>query len=141
MIACTKGPLTVFTREKGFATQHLRKDAANTPHIDSFCVFFERQHDLGCTIPSSSDIFSHESRVVFGRSCGSGETEVTDFEVAVGIEKKIGRFQVTMQNICRMHGLQCAESLVDEVLAMIIRQVLGANDTMHVRLHQFLGNV
>jgi hypothetical protein len=26
-------------------------------------------------------------------------------------------------------------------LAMIIRQVLGANDTMHVRLHQFLGNV
>ena len=37
-----------------------------------------------------------------------------------------------------MHGLQSAQRLVDEILAVIIRQLLCADDTVHVGLHKFL---
>lgn len=43
-----------------------------------------------------------------------------------------------MQNICRVHCFQCTECLVYEVLAVVIGEVLGANYTVHVRLHKLL---
>lgn len=46
-----------------------------------------------------------------------------------------------MKHICAVHRLQRSECLVDKVLAMIIGQILGTDDTMHVGLHQFLNQV
>ncbi len=46
-----------------------------------------------------------------------------------------------MENVCRVHSLESSECLVDEVLAVIIRQVLSANNTVHVSLHKFLCDV
>ena len=43
-----------------------------------------------------------------------------------------------MKNVCRVHSFESAECLIDEILAVIIGEILGANDTMHVGLHQFL---
>lgn len=62
-----------------------------------------------------------------------------------------------MEDICRVEGLQRAEGLekekeisgkrrgmcigidlVYEVLAMVIRELLGANYAVHIRLHEFL---
>ena len=43
-----------------------------------------------------------------------------------------------MEDVCRMHGFECAESLVDEVLAVVIGELLSPDDTMHVGLHKFL---
>lgn len=43
-----------------------------------------------------------------------------------------------MENIGRVHGFECAQGLVDEVLTVIIRQLLCTNDTMHVGFHEFL---
>lgn len=44
-----------------------------------------------------------------------------------------------MQDVGRVHGFQCPEGLVDEVLAVVVGEVLGADDTVHVSLHQLLG--
>jgi hypothetical protein len=57
--------LTIFAREQRLATQHLSKDAAHTPYVNSLRVLLECQHDLRCAVPPSSDIFCHEARVVF----------------------------------------------------------------------------
>ena len=46
-----------------------------------------------------------------------------------------------MEDVCRVHGLQSAQRLVDEVLAVIIGQLLCADDTMHIGLHEFLALV
>ena len=43
----------------------------------------------------------------------SREAEVTDFEVAAGIQKEIARLQVAVQNICRVDVLQASEHLQD----------------------------
>jgi hypothetical protein len=40
--------------------------------------------------------------------------------------------------IGRVHCLEGTESLVDEVLAMIVREVLSADDSVHVRFHELL---
>lgn len=43
-----------------------------------------------------------------------------------------------MEDVGRVHGFQCPEGLVDEVLAVVVGEVLGADDTVHVSLHQLL---
>jgi hypothetical protein len=43
-----------------------------------------------------------------------------------------------MNNIGRMNGLESTKGLVDEILGMIIGQVLGPDNAVHVCFHQFL---
>ena len=43
-----------------------------------------------------------------------------------------------MKNIGRMHSFQRTQSLVDEILAMVIREVLSADDSVHVGFHELL---
>ena len=43
-----------------------------------------------------------------------------------------------MDHVGRVQGLEGAEGLVDEVLRVVIREVLGTDDAVHVRLHQLL---
>lgn len=132
------GVLTVFAREQRLAAQHLGQNTAYTPHVDRLGILLERQHDLWRTVPARSHIFRHEARVVFLRSSGASQAEVADFQVAVRIEKEVGGLEVAVKNVGGMHGLQRAEGLVDEVLAVVVRKVLGSNDTVHVRLHELL---
>lgn len=40
-----------------------------------------------------------------------------------------------------MHGLERSQRLVDEILAMVVGEVLGSNDSVHIRLHEFLDKV
>ena len=62
----------------------------------------------------------------------------TYFEITVGIEQKIRGLEVTVQNVSRVECFKGSERLVDEVLTVVVRQLLCANDTVHVRLHEFL---
>jgi hypothetical protein len=129
---------TVLAGEKRLATKHLRKNTSNGPDVDSLGVFLEGKHDLGGTVPARGNVFGHEARVILLRGGGSSEAEVAHFKIAVGIQKKVGRFQVAVEDVGRMHGLESAEGLVDEVLAMVVGEILGANDSVHVRFHEFL---
>lgn len=45
------------------------------------------------------------------------ESKVTDFEVAVGVEKKVRRLEVAVDDVRRVKGLDRSEGLVREVLA------------------------
>ena len=46
-----------------------------------------------------------------------------------------------MKYVRRMHGLESAQSLVDELLAVVIRRLLCANDAVHVCFHKLLDEV
>lgn len=46
----------------------------------------------------------------------AGETKVTDFKVTIGVQEKIGRLKITVNDISTMDSLQSTKSLVDEVL-------------------------
>lgn len=65
----------------------------------------------------------------------------TYFEVAVGIEEQVGWLEITVEDVGRVHTLEGAECLVDEVLAVVVAQILGPDHSMHIRLHQLLNQV
>ena len=43
-----------------------------------------------------------------------------------------------MDHVRRVESLQRAERLIDEVLRVVVREVLSADDAVHVGLHQLL---
>ena len=133
-----KASLTVFSGEQGLSAQHLGQYAANTPDIDGFCVLFKCQHDFGRTVPTGCDVFRHEPGVVVSRGGRTGQTKVTDFQVTVCVEQEVGGLQVTVEDICGVHCFDRTQGLVDEVLAMVVGEVLGTDDSVHVSFHQFL---
>lgn len=135
----SQGTLTIFAGKQWFTAQHLGKDASHAPNVYGLCVFLEREHDFWCSIPSGRHVFGHEPRVVICRSRRSSKAKIAHFEIAIRVQQEIRRFQVPMQNVGGVHGLEGAQSLIDEILAMVVREVLCSDNTMHVGLHQFLG--
>ena len=87
-------------------------------------ILLKCQHDFGCAIPASSNVFGHETSFGsrgFCRFDRPSEAEITDLEITIGIEQQIGGFEVSVYNISRMQRLEGAQGLVDEVLGVIIR--------------------
>jgi len=46
-----------------------------------------------------------------------------------------------MDDISRMEGLKGAQSLIDEILGVIIRKILRPDDTVHVCFHELLNQI
>jgi len=88
--------LTIFSGEQRLAAEHLGQNAAYAPHINSFGVLLEGEHNLRRSIPSRSHVFRHEPRIVLCRSSRPGKAEIADFQVTIGIQKQVGRLQVTV---------------------------------------------
>lgn len=74
-------------------------------------------------------------------SSRTSQAEITDLEIAIGVEEQVGRLEISMENVGRVHGLQGTKGLVDEVLAMVVGQVLCANNAVHIGLHKLLCEV
>jgi hypothetical protein len=113
--------LTVFAGEQGLAAEHLSENATHTPHVNRFGIFLESQHNFRSAIPSCCDVFGHEPRIIFGRSCRSGQAEIADFQIAVCVEQEIRGFEIAVEDVCRVHSFEGAEGLVYKILTVIIR--------------------
>lgn len=102
------------------------------------------QEKLRSSVPSSRDIVSHDlTRIVGVLSDGSSQTEVTDGEVAVSIDEQVSRFlvklvyQVSVNNVGRMHVLHTSEDLVDEELDVAVTERLWTlYDGRQISIHQ-----
>jgi len=133
--------VVIFSGEQGLATQHLSQDTANGPNINGLGVLLESQHNLRGSVPAGCDVFSHETGVVFLRGGRASEAEIANLEVAIGIEEQVGWLEISVENVCGVHSLEGAEGLVDKVLAVVIRQILCANNTVHIGLHKLLDEI
>lgn len=81
-------------------------------------VHLEREHDLRRAVPPGGDVLGHETGLPIGRgrARAAREPKVADLEIAVGVQKQISRFEIAVHDVRRVHRLECAERLVDEVL-------------------------
>jgi hypothetical protein len=108
-----------------------------------FCVTLEAQHDLWRSVPPSGDIFGHVTRIllrVHGKA--SSETKIADLQFAIGVNEKVTRFQVSMQDIGGVNVLQTAENLVDEGLKVgISKRLPRSNDGGQIALHELYDDV
>lgn len=129
----------VVSREEGSPSQKFSENAANGPNIEGISVVGCIEYDLGCSVPSSDDVFS-ESRS--GLFVAASETEVTDLEVAVLVEQQVARLEISMDDVRGVDVKAASEQLIHEVLAVVVRQVLSRVDhSVHVCLHQVRNDV
>lgn len=107
--------------------------------LTSFGVALEAEHDFGSAVPTGSHVFCHVACVLFwvlGEA--SGETEVADLELAIGVDEKIAGFEISMKDIGGVNVFETAENLVDEGLEVRIGQWLArADDSRKIALHEF----
>lgn len=108
----------IATRKQGTSGKQLGENATNGPDIDCLddlalketcrgCrtylgIHLERKHDLGRTVPSCGHVFSHQADFLAPRNTRlhtPSETEVTDFEITVCVEKEIGWFKITVHDV------------------------------------------
>mmetsp|Transcript_52402 Transcript_52402/g.162021 ORF Transcript_52402/g.162021 Transcript_52402/m.162021 type:complete len:362 (-) Transcript_52402:63-1148(-) len=130
--------LRVVAREKRLPPQHLRKDAADGPDVDGSGVVDPGAEDLRCPVPARADVLRHGARLeLLVRKAHARKPKVTDFEVAICVNKQVPGLEVAVDHLRRVHVLHAAEDLVEEELAVVIRKGLRAlQDGSEVRLHE-----
>jgi hypothetical protein len=77
--------------------------------LTGFCVALETQHDLGRSVPASSDVLGHVSCVLFRvHGEASCQAKIADLELAVGVYKKVTGLEVAMEDVGGMDVLETA---------------------------------
>ena len=137
----SEGDRTIFAGEERSPTEHFRENTPDTPNINRLCILLKSEHNFRRPIPPRRHIFSHKPGIILRGIGAPCQSKVTDFEIAVGIEQQVGGFQVTVEDVGRMHCLESAEGLVNEVLAVVVGEVLSANDAVHICFHELLDEI
>jgi len=124
--------------EDGFPPQQFSKDAAHTPNVYGFGVLLPCEDDLRCSIPTCSNVLSHETQ---GRPLFDPcQSKVAYLQQTITIDEQVAWFQVSMQHMGRVHVLQRPQYLIEEVLAVIIGESLRrCDDLVKISVHE-LGN-
>ena len=110
----------------------------NNCALTGFGVALERKHDLRSSVPSRCNIFSHVACVFFRVDTEtSGQTEIANLKLAVGVNEQVTRLKITMQDVGAVDVLQATENLVDEGLEVGVGQRLArTNDGGKIALHE-----
>jgi len=105
-----------------------------TPHNtfhDTAHIISKTQHDLRGPVPPRCDILCHEALITSsfrGATAGSitpCETKIADFELTVGVDEEISRFEITVKDVRRVYVLETAKSLVEEGLEVGVSERLS----------------
>jgi hypothetical protein len=102
------------------------------------CVERERARETAltwCAIPASGDIVRQDGLRTSRLSNGPTQTEITYFDVAVGIQEDVGWFDVSVQEVCRVQVLECLQQLPNDVFLVDICEDACSNDSVQVSLH------
>ena len=97
------------------------------------------ENNLRSAIPTGDDVLSKCRR---GLLVTTGKTEIANLERAVLVEEQVGGFQITMDDVGRVHVITSGQHLEHEVLHMVVSQVLsGVNNAVHVSLHELCDDI
>mmetsp|Transcript_12513 Transcript_12513/g.31213 ORF Transcript_12513/g.31213 Transcript_12513/m.31213 type:complete len:241 (+) Transcript_12513:871-1593(+) len=106
------------------------------PDVHRLRVPSGEEKDLRCAVPTSDHVLCHDASTATIFVDRARQAEVGDLQVAIGVEQQVGRLQVSMDHVGRVHVLQPTQDLIDKPLAMVFRERLWrADDAMHVRVH------
>jgi hypothetical protein len=100
----------VLSGEKRLALEHLGENAASTPDIHLHVVLLPREHDLRRSVVSGGDISGHL------RVLNTGETEVTNLQIAVLVDENVGGLEITVDNTGGVDVFQATLGMSDFVV-------------------------
>ena len=105
------------THEEGTLLDQLSEDAADSPHVHTKGVLLLAKEDLGGSVPQSLDLVGE---CLDGDREGSGETEVTDLDVALGVDQKILGLQVSVDDPLGVAVVDSTEQLVEHLFDSLL---------------------
>ena len=129
--------------EQRFAPNELSQYAAHTPNVNSCSVLSPRQDHLWRSVPPCRNIVGKGGRWRHeGVNVGPCQSKVTNFQIAVAVDKQIPWLQVPMQNSTRMDIFESSQNLVKEELDVFIAENLIRLDNLSkISLHKIGHNV
>ena len=93
------------------------------------------QNNLGGSVPSGYYILCKGGRCLLIASC---KTKITNLQSAVFVEEKVRRFEISVDDVARVHVIASSQHLEHEILQMVIGQVLARiYHSVHISLHKF----
>ena len=84
--------LTILSREKRLALEHLCKDTARTPDVHFHIILLPCEHDLGSSVVSRRDISGHL------RILDTRKTKVANLQIAVLVDEDVGGLEVSVHD-------------------------------------------
>lgn len=99
--------------EERSACEHLGHDAASTPYVDAGVISPTSQKDVRCTVPQRHDLVGER---VDGDTKSACETEVSELQLALGVDEEILRLEVAMEDAVVVTEGDAADQLPHEAL-------------------------
>ena len=129
-------------RKHWLASHHFSDQATKRPNINFLRVIFTAKEELRSTIPSGSNVISHDdSLIILGFFKGPDEAKVTQFGIAVFINEDIGGLEVSMNDVGVVKVQNGFCQLVNDVLFVSFLKVfviaILSNKCMKVNIHVF----
>jgi hypothetical protein len=141
-------------REQRLAGSHFGENTADGPHINACAVLTTSEEDFGGAVPEGDDL----ERVSFGVSevektgrraylvrvgtqgdtKGSCQTEISELEVALFVNKQVLRLQVAVKDAVGVAVADTSAQLVHELLDHCLAETHVASAAVHAALGQGL---
>lgn len=81
------------------------------------------------------------TKIVLFFGDGSGESEVSDFDFALGVDEEVGWFEIPVDELSGVDVLEAFEELVDDVLGVDGSEEFGPDDPVEVCFHELEDHV
>lgn len=118
--------------ENDCLAEKLCKDTSDRPNINGFGVNSGPDQNLWRAIRSGGHVVSDIASVDFL----SGEVHVSQFEFALFVHENVLRFEVSVENVSRVHKVDCYQQLVhDELYHLLCDFHLGLDKSAQVKFH------
>ncbi len=100
------------------------------------------QKDFRSTIPSGGNVVCEQrSGFLVRLQQGSRQSKVCHFRMTLCVEQDVGRFQVSVKDLRRVHIFETLENLIDYVPFVNVLKNVGFDDSVEVRLHEIENQV
>ena len=128
------------TTEERFLFSKLGKNASNSPDIHSQAVLLLSEQYLRSTIPKS---FNLVSKCFDGKTEGSCESKVCDFEGSCPVNEEILWFEISVNDPASMAVVDAVAKLIEEEFNLIGSHGMFvlAQVFLHVVVHKFKDQV
>lgn len=106
--------------------KHLAYEAAKSPHINLLVVIFGAKKKLRCTIPSGSNVVSHDNKLLLGWFFHkANQSKVTEFSLARFVNKYIARLNIPVNEVRMVKIEERLCDLVDDKLLVLLVKLRG----------------
>ena len=128
----------VFVRRAGeerAACVHLGHDAAGGPDVDGGVVGAGAEKDVRRAVPEGDDLVGEG---VDGDAKGAGEAEVSEFELALGVDEEVLGFEVAVQDAVVVAECDALQELVHKGFAGDVVESAAGAARVHVLFEVFV---